>query len=122
MNRAERRNFMKQGVSKETMGKMDTYNSPCSIAEAVQIARASAEDVVDDYHKSTAPLQIAISMQLEILKSMLFEAGVISEEKFRELYMSQAEEFNSSLSNTPQVEESPKMEVKANDINVKIEE
>lgn len=122
MNRAERRSYMKQGATKETVDQLNRFNSPCNIAEAVQIARASAEDVVEDYHKQNAPIQIAISMQLEILKSMLFEAGVISEEEFRTRYVAQAEEFNQMMDTKSVVQDAPKMEVKANDIDVRIEE
>lgn len=123
MNRADRRSYMKQGVSKETVNQLDKFNSPCSIAEAVQIARATAEDVVEDYHKSVTPVQVAISMQVEILKGMLVEAGVISEEKFRELYVKQAEEFNSMInaSASEELEDAPKMSAKVDNIEVTVE-
>lgn len=121
MNRAERRSYMKQGASKETIDRLEQFNKPCTLGEVVQISRASAEDVVEDYHRRAAPIQMAISMQLEIMKSMLVEAGVISEEKFRELYVKQAEEFNAMANSESTPQENPTMSAKVDTVEVKVE-
>lgn len=88
MNREQRRRV------KKTDEELKYLNTPCTITEALQLARGVAEDVVSDYNSQQAPLHVAISLQVEILKEVVINAGLISEEKFRTLYMEKAEEFN----------------------------
>jgi len=124
MNREERRSYMKQGASKETVDRLQQFQSPCTLAEAVQISRATSEDVLEDYHRRVAPVQMAQSIQIEVLKSMLFESGLISEERFRELYIAQAEKVNGMIGkhNEDEVAEThPNVSAKVDTIEVKIE-
>lgn len=88
MNREQRRSMDKQG------GELKYLQSPCTITEAVQIARGVAEDVVSDYANHSRHLQVALSLQVEILKSIVIKAGLITEDEFKEEYIKQAEEFN----------------------------
>lgn len=85
MNREQRRKAAKSG---------DPMTSPCTLVEAVQIARAAAEDVIAEYQMSTRHLQVSLSLQVEILKEIVMEKGLITEEEFREKYMQKVEDFN----------------------------
>lgn len=117
MNRKARRDMMKQGGR-------DMMQSPCTITEAVQIARGAAEDVVDDFQKRTSPMHVAMSIQLELLKSMLMESGVISEEEFRDRYVERVEEFNRLRAQMTPVatedaeSEAPSMDMRVEDTEV----
>lgn len=117
MNRNQRRSMDKKDYS-------SYMNTPCTITEAVQIARGVAEDVVSDYNKSQSTLQISISLQIEILKDIVIKAGLIDEENFRKMYMEKAEEFNRlqqeafSQNLDEDKEDNPKMQVLSNDIEV----
>ena len=72
----------------------DALNSKVTITEAVQIARGVAEDVINDYHRQQASIQLSISIQLDILKELVIEKGLITEEEFKALYMKRAEEIS----------------------------
>lgn len=89
MNRENRR---KHGLPK--MSKEDILNAPCTLTEVVQVARGVVQDEIDNYVRRTSPVQVSLSLQVEILKSIVIGSGLITEEKFRELYMEKAEEFN----------------------------
>lgn len=103
----------------------DPFNSPCTIKEAVQLARGVAEDVVSEYQHNQQPLQVAISLQIEILKDVVMNAGLITEEEFVKRYVGKAEEFNKKQQEAFEKSQNnngePKMEVKANDIEVQTE-
>lgn len=118
MNRAERRSL---GISKQTADGVDRLNEPCTISEAVQISRGVAEDVLSDYRRASANLQIALSLQVEILRALCIEAGIFTEEKFKELYEKRVEEFNNMQSSMLGREENPKMECKPSDVEVRVE-
>ena len=66
MNREQRRN-----MSKKNEGALRYLQTPCTITEATQIARGVAEDVVAEYSQQNSPLQVAISLQVEILKEVV---------------------------------------------------
>lgn len=124
MNREERRNL---GISKETSESLAKFEAPCTIKETIQISRAAAQDAVEEaligYQKRTSPLQVAISLQVEILKDAIIKAGIISEEEFRNIYMEKAEEFNQMQRDYRDLQEdSPKMGLTASGIDVKVEE
>ena len=122
MNREERRSMKSQGASEETIEKLGAYNSPCTIAEAVQIARASAEDVLEDYHRNQGTAYLAMSIQIELLKEVIFSSGMIKEEEFRERYMKKAREIQESQMNQAREakEESgiTEMKLSANEIEI----
>lgn len=125
MNREQRRNMKRNGGE----GELRYLKTPCTIAEAAQIARGVAEDVVTDYANSTSPLQVATSIQVELLKSIVMKAGLVTEEEFKSLYMEQAELLDKmrkeALEGTDdgngEMEdiETPKMEVSVSDVEVK---
>lgn len=120
MNREHRRNMKKNGAG----GELRYLNTPCSITEAAQIARGVAEDVVADYANHSRHLQVAISIQVEMLKEIVMKAGLITEEEFREMYMRHAEELNRLQQEVAAQEEeaeddTPKMEVSVSDVEVK---
>lgn len=121
MNREQRRSMNKNG------GELRYLQTPCTITEATQIARGVAEDVVAEYIQQNSPLQVAISLQVEILKEVVIEAGLITEDQFREMYMEKAMEFNqrqkkafeeSNTEDSESGESSPKMDLKISDIEV----
>lgn len=106
---------------------MKYLQSPCSITEAVQIARGVAEDVLTDYHNRTSHLQVAISLQIELLKELLIKSGIIDEDELKTLYIQKAEEFNAMQQEAMaeneeedlDVEDHPKMSVDIDEIEVK---
>lgn len=118
-NREQRRKMEKESSAFKYL------NSPCSINEAAQIARGVAEDVVSDYKNTTGHLQIAISLQLEVLKELLIKSGAINEDEFKERYIQRAEEFNKlqqaamSKEETDGTEQTPKMSASVDEIEVK---
>lgn len=125
MNRQQRRNIA--NTSKKADGALKYLESPCSITEAVQIARGVAEDVVTDYSQNTRPLQVSMSLQMEIMKSVLISSGLISEDEFKARYISMAEEFNKKqeemIAKSEEEQESednnsPKMSVSTGDVEI----
>ena len=122
MNREQRRN-----MSKKDEGALRYLQTPCTITEATQIARGVAEDVVAEYSQQNSPLQVAISLQVEILKEVVIGAGLITEDQFREKYMEKAVEFNQRQKEAFEAanpeesdceDNSPKMDLKVSDIEV----
>lgn len=67
--------------------------SNVTITECVQIARGVAEDVVEDYHRTQANVQLSISIQLELLKELVISKGLITEEEFFSKYKAKAKEL-----------------------------
>lgn len=86
MNREQRRNLdiRKEGV----------LNTPATLTEVVQVAMGVAQEEIENYARSTSPLQVSVSLQIEVLKSILVKKGVMTEEEFKELYLKEAEDFN----------------------------
>lgn len=123
MNREERRNLIKQGASKETVSRVNSMTSPCTIAEAVQIARASAEDVLEDYHRNQGNVQLSTSIQVELLKEALFSSGIITEEEFRERYYKKVKEIQGiqEKMNQRETNVTADMKVEAGDVEIKKE-
>lgn len=80
--------------NKETDNTLKYLSTPCTITEAAQIARGVAEDVLSDYTKSIGHVQVAMSIQLEMLKDIMISKGLVTEEEFRALYAEQVKEFN----------------------------
>lgn len=127
MNRAERRQLSKG--NKKVNSDLKYLNTSVSLAEAVQIARGVAEDVVSDYQQRSKPLQVVTSLQLELIKDIIIKAGLITEEEYHKRYVEQVEEFNAmqraALGEEEEKEEessvednSPKIDAKVSDIEV----
>ena len=129
MNRAERRSLSKQGASQETIDKMQAFQSPCTIAEAVQISRGVADDAIADYHRNQLNVQLAMSLQIEILKEIIFSSGMMTEEEFKVKYMQKAKEIQESQAKMVEEQMSSSqddgitsMKVEAGDVEIKVEE
>ncbi len=58
----------------------EMFKTPCTISEAVQIARGVSEDVVNHYHQSRSHLQVSQSIQVDLLKQVVIDAGLITED------------------------------------------
>ena len=97
INREDRRNLIKQGASKETVDRMSLLSRPCTYRDALEISRASAEDVcrglLHDYSKDMLGSFASIVLQLEILKEVVLKAGLITEEEFETKYALAADKF-----------------------------
>ena len=97
MNREDRRNLMKQGVSKETADRLAQFDQPAKLKEVLSISRAVAQDVaseyVEDYRKRSAGVTMALMLQVELLKKLVIEKGLITEEEFNKKYEISAAEF-----------------------------
>lgn len=121
-----RADIKKMNKQQKQSPEMKYLDSPCSITEAAQIARGVAEDVLEDYHNRTGHLQVAISLQIELLKELLIKSGIINEDEFKSMYIQKAEEFNAmqrealgeddseGISDT----DNPKMSTSAGDIEI----
>lgn len=119
MNKGQRYNKSKDG------GDLKYLQTPCTITEAVQISRGVAEDVLTEYTRQHSPLQVAMSLQIEILKDIVIKSGLVTEEDFRTLYTEKAEEFNrlqkealDQMQNQSSEDDSPKIDLKVSDIEV----
>lgn len=111
---------------KETSGML---NTPCTITEAVQIARGVADDAIADYHKKQGNVQLAISLHLEIMKDILISSGMITEEEFKEKYMEKAiaaqrmqESMAREMQREVEADTTAQMSTVAGDVEVSIEE
>lgn len=104
MNREERRNL---GVSKESANRLDQLKSPCTVLEAVQLAQGVCDDSIKNYHEKLNPMLVSLSLQLELLKEMLFEGKpitnvegnvdniyILSEKDFIKRFEDKVEEYN----------------------------
>lgn len=87
MNRKERRQNNKFNAN-------EVLNKPCTLTEVVQVSRGVVQDELDNYARRTSPLQVSMSLQIEILKSLVIKSGLITEEEFKKIYIEKAEEFN----------------------------
>ena len=88
----------KQGVSKETIEKLNQYDKPCTILETVKLSRAIAEDVVteafEEYRRASTGTIVALTLQVELLKKLMIEKfDVITEEELQSMYQKEAEVF-----------------------------
>lgn len=125
MNREERR---KLGLSKETSDKLDDLKEPCTILEAVQLAQGVVEDSVSRYHENINPIIVSLSIQIEVLKQMLFEekTGILSENRFQELFQKRVDEYTKQRDEainlmTEKVNSKfPKTDVIAGDTEIKV--
>ena len=83
-------------------------NSYATLTEVVQIARATAEDSVTDYHRNNAmPVRTALSLQVEMLKSLLVSKGIVTEDELKQTYNEEVVRFKEALQ-----EENPTSKVK----------
>lgn len=103
----------------------DMMSSPCSISEAVQISRGVVEDAIADYHRNQGNVQLSMSIQIEIIKELIFSSGMITEEEFRQRYMDKAKELQQIQEQRMRGEDpdvTTSMKVEAGDVEVKTEE
>lgn len=91
MNREERR---RNGITKETAKKLEQLNSPCTVMEAVQLAQGVAEDAVSNYHQNINPIIVSLSIQIEVLKELLFKEAALDPSMYEDLFNKRVEEYN----------------------------
>lgn len=132
MNREERR---KLGITKETSDKLENLKSPCTILEAIELSQGVADDAITNYHKSINPIIVSLSLQVEVLKSMLFsdgcaESSILLEHKFNELFKERAAEYNKQKEEAfsklkenvaKQSKDMPSTDVNVSDVEMKVE-
>ena len=108
--------------------KKGMMQSPCTISECVQIARGVVDDAISDYHQNQGNIQLSMSIQIELLKEILFSSGMITEEEFRQKYMEKAKELQRiqmermSNLNDEQSKVTASMTGEVGDIEIKTEE
>lgn len=77
--------------------KDQVMSSPCTIAEAVQIANAVASDILktamDPVIKNFNSIIAAQSLYIEILKGVVIEQGILTEDEFQKRYTEISEAF-----------------------------
>lgn len=99
-------------------------SKPCTLTEVVQISQGVAADALADYHAKVSPVTAALSLQIELLMDLLMEKGMITPEEHQQRYMEKVEKFQAIQNRVKQEQQSkndPKMDISANDIEVKIE-
>ena len=69
-------------------------NTPCTVAEATQIAFAAARDIVEAYTADLNKVVIQQTLMIESLRSLLSKKGGFTEQEFREEYTKQALSYN----------------------------
>lgn len=102
----------------------DYLNSPCSLSEAVQIARGVAADMLSDYDRDAQHLRIAMSIQVEMIKEILIQANLITEDEFKAQYIKLAKELDTMHKQSQEAQvsnDNPSMKPTANEIDVKVE-
>lgn len=89
MNREEKRKLKKQGLSEKGISDLEYLTTPCTLAEAVQVARGVVEDALTDYNeKYTARLRSTViiqSIHIEVMKNIILDKGILTEEEYKEL-------------------------------------
>lgn len=73
-------------------------NVGCTVAEAVQISLAAAQDIVQAYTGEVNKLVIQQTVYLEGLKQSLISKGVVTEEEFSEILKKVTDDFNNKRS------------------------
>lgn len=88
---------MRKGATKETVDRLAEFEKPAKLKEVLSISRAVAQDVaseyVEDYRRRSAGVIMATTLQLELLKKLVIEKGLITEEEFNKQYEVAAAEF-----------------------------
>lgn len=128
MNREERR---KNGISKETSKKLDNLQQPCTILECIQLSQGVASDAIKNYHETLNPIIVSLSIQIEVLKEILYRNNVVDEKEFVELFNARVEDYNKQkeeamsqisedIKNQRANQNNPKTDVISGDIDVKV--
>lgn len=68
----------------------DILNTPCTIAEATQIAFGASRDVLEDYTTELSKLIVQQTLVIETLKSLLMLKGMITKDELEKEYVNQA--------------------------------
>lgn len=69
-------------------------NTPCTVAEATQIAFAAARDIVEAYTADLNKVVIQQTLMIESLRSILSKKGGFTDQEFKEEYTAQALKYN----------------------------
>lgn len=100
---------------KNTGGSLD---SPCTLAEALQIANAVVADYMTTYQQQKAPLELSLAIQVDVLKFLLIKNGILDEKEFVNLCNKKMAEIR-DMNEKPTEEPELKMEVRAGEVEVK---
>lgn len=90
-------NFVPRGKSRDLskIGNLGGVgNTPCTVAEAAQIAFAAARDTVEGYTADVNKVVIQQTLMINTLKDLLIQKGVFTEEEFSDEYTAQATRYN----------------------------
>lgn len=85
MNREDRRNLKKKGLSDKAIKELETLGSPCTIAEAIKIARGAARDAIADYQNHMSKLIMSQSIHLETLRELVSTRLEVTSEEYEEI-------------------------------------
>lgn len=93
LNKKENK-VVKQMVKKHDETGLENLGKQATIAEVIQLATAIVNDSINEYHKQANPVIVSLSLHMEIFKATLIENGILTEEKFDELFAQSVEVFN----------------------------
>lgn len=126
MNRADRRKLSKKGTVIQMPNKSgnlteeELLNMPCTIKDVLRICEANVSDAIKNYHNNLNPMIISVSLQLEIIKKILIDSNLITEEKYNEIFKEKLDEFNADRKAILEEIEKSKKET-ADDTDAKVE-
>lgn len=109
---------MKKVLEVASKDKLGALTSPCTVAEALQIASSVAEDYLGSYIKSRAHVDLYLAIQVDVLKSLLFKSDLLNEQEFIHLCDEKLKEVQNNMKGTTMQEPDPKMEVKVGEVEV----
>lgn len=94
MNRQDKRNLKKKGLSEKAIQELEVLSTPCTIAEAVQVARGVVDDAMKDYHARLGSLAVVQTLHIEVMKNLLIEKGLVTKEDYEVLLNDQAKKYD----------------------------
>jgi NADPH-dependent curcumin reductase CurA len=107
MNRADRRELERdkkklQKKRNQVVGKMvknhqdkeADLQSPATLQEVIQVASSVSADAINHYHHQSNPLMVSVSLHAELLKNILIEKGLITEEEYDKRFEESVADFN----------------------------
>lgn len=98
MNREEKRNLKRKGLSDKAIKDMEMLSAPCTIGEAVQLSQSVVKDALKDYSENYASrlgsVTIVQTLHLEVIKNLLIEKGIITAEEYEERLKTASEEYD----------------------------
>lgn len=100
-NRSQAREMAKQFGKQDAeryRKTLDAMNKPCTLSEAVQVARGVAEDIskdaVNGMYDQVQPVLVSTSLQIELIKRILIEHNIVTKDEFNSMLESDIKKFN----------------------------